>query len=133
MKRLAATLIGLATIGQPLFAQEDQIESVIRDQIEAFRGDDFASAFEHASPGIRDLFGTPEQFGRMVEQGYPMVHRPSEVVFLTLREEDGEQKQRVMMRGDDGAVHILEYDMVRIDGVWRIDGVRLLDAARIGV
>ena len=54
------------------------IESVISKQIEAFRADDFATAFTFASPNIRSMFGTPDNFGVMVRRGYPMVWRPGQ-------------------------------------------------------
>ena len=61
------------------WAQGTEIEGVIGNQIEAFKADNFVEAFEFASPNIRGMFRTPENFGRMVTQGYPMVWRPAEV------------------------------------------------------
>ncbi len=133
MKRRHLVLVALSLLAAPLaHAQETEIESVILDQIEAFRADDFAAAFDHASPGIKQLFGTPERFGRMVRQGYPMVHRPAEVDFLGTRDAGNTRKQRVTMRDSGGAIHILEYDMIERDGRWRIDGVRLIEAPEVG-
>ena len=44
------------------------------------------AAFDYASPTIRGIFGSPDRFGAMVQQGYPMVYRPSEVRYLERRE-----------------------------------------------
>lgn len=104
------------------------VEAVIARQIEAFRADDFARAFDFASPTIRGIFGTPERFGRMVRNGYPMVWRAGEVDFLELRMIEGRLWQKVRVRDARGAVHLLDYQMIRLDGAWKINGVQLLEA-----
>lgn len=104
------------------------IESTINQQIEAFRADDFAQAFTFASPSIRNLFRTPENFGAMVRNGYPMVWRPRSVTFGDLREVAGGLWQRVIVTDAAGGVHALDYLMVQVDGAWRIAGVQLLPA-----
>ena len=68
---ISAILVALA-LALPAKANED-IEKVISNQIDAFLADDFETAFTYASPMIKDIFGTPEKFGQMVRQGYPMV------------------------------------------------------------
>ena len=107
-------------------AQEADIRSVIDNQIAAFRADDFARAFDFASPAIKGIFGTPERFGAMVRQGYPMVHRPDDVRMLALRQDGGRTVQRVMIRDAEGRVHMLDYEMVETAGGWQINGVRLV-------
>jgi len=112
---------------------EPGIEGVISSQIEDFRADDFVDAFRFASPGIQRLFGTPERFGEMVREGYPMVWRPGGVKFLDLRQEDGVLWQRVFVRGPSGRPFVLDYRMVRDEsGGWRIDGVQVLEAPEVG-
>lgn len=115
----------------PLAAVADakEIQSVIDRQLEAFQADDFAQAMEYASPGLQRYFGTPERFGQMVTQGYPMVWRPAEVQYLETRQEGDSQWQRVMIRDTKGTVHILEYRMLETPDGWRINGVQILDAA----
>ena len=81
-----ALVLGLAT---PATAQNADIEATISNQFEAFQADDFAQAFTYASPMIREIFRTPENFGTMVRNGYPMVWRPSDVRYLDLREIEG--------------------------------------------
>ncbi len=113
-------------------AVNPDIRAVISAQIDAFRADDFGRAFGYASPAIRGLFGTPERFGLMVRRGYPMVHRPAELRFLGLREANGRLWQRVMIRNQTGAVHMLEYQMVRGHSGWKINGVRILPPGGAG-
>ncbi len=107
-------------------AQSGDIEATITAQIEAFKVDDFDQAFTYASPNIQGYFRTPENFGRMVRGGYPMVWRPSEVTYLELKETAGFLFQRVLIKDADGAVHLLEYQMIELNGAWKINGVRLL-------
>lgn len=132
MRRLLAIL---ALIAAPALAQEvhsPPIESVITRQIEALKKDDFVGAFAFASPMIRGIFETPERFGRMVVQGYPMVWRPSEVRFLDLNEIEGRLHQTVMVRDAEGRIHILDYEMIESDGGWQINGVQLVRAPSVG-
>ena len=115
--------VGLATSA---IAQSDEIEANIAAQIQAFQADDFVTAFSFASPNIQSIFRTPENFGSMVQNGYPMVWRPSDVRFLELREIAGALWQKVMITDNAGRVHILDYQMVPLDGGWKINGVQLL-------
>lgn len=68
----------------------------------------------------------------MVRNGYPMVWRPAEVRYLKLREVKGALWQRVLIRDRAGGVHLLDYQMVRVDGNWRINGVHILRAPDVG-
>jgi hypothetical protein len=122
------------TLAPPAVAQEAGIESTIRRQIEAFEADDFATAFTYASPNIRALFGTPENFGRMVANGYPMVHHPETVEMGPLREVAGALWQRVDVTDAEGRRHALDYQMIQTpDGQWQINAVELLKADDVGV
>ena len=108
------------------------IESVISQQIEAFRADDFATAFTFASPNIRNMFGTPDNFGVMVRRGYPMVWRPGQLEFLELRDEQGLLWQKVMVRDQEGVFFVLDYQMIETPDGWRINGVYLVQAPQLG-
>lgn len=119
----------------PLSADEPRnpaIEGVIAEQLKAFRADDFATAFNFASPAIKGMFGTPENFGRMVTQGYPMVHRPESVTMLELREVAGGLWQRVMITDAAGVTHTLDYQMVETPEGWQINGVQILRQGGVG-
>lgn len=116
----------------PAAAQETPIQSTIQNQLQAFQADDFATAFTFASPTIKGIFGTPENFGRMVMQGYPMVHRPAAVKMLELREVAGGLWQRVMITDTTGRTHLLDYQMVEGPEGWQINAVQLLQAQGLG-
>ncbi len=126
MRSLILALALILGTGASVSAQSSEIEATISNQITAFKADDFAQAFTFASPTIQQLFQTPENFGRMVSQGYPMVWRPADVRYLELREISGELWQKVMITDADGAVHVLDYRMQKSESGWKINGVQIL-------
>lgn len=110
-------------------ADPKAMQSIIDQQLEAFQQDDFAGAMEFASPLLKQYFRTPENFGRMVTQGYPMVWRPGSVRYLENRVEDGQHWQRVMITDQKGVTHVLDYRMQETPDGWRINGVMILEAS----
>lgn len=127
MKHLfAAALIWVMATG--VVKANDDVRSVISSQIDAFLQDDFVTAFDFASPMIQGMFGTPERFGNMVRNGYPMVWRPADVEFLSVDEKGGALIQNVMIRDSDGALYLLEYEMIETEKGWLINGVRVQEA-----
>ena len=136
MRIYITTLVVAATMAGTLWAQDvrtpdPQIEATIQSQMDAFLQDDFNTAFTFASPNLRKMFGTSENFGAMVRQGYPMVWRPADVRFGDLREISGGLWQMVIVKDADGALHYLDYRMQQIDGTWRIAGVQILQAPEV--
>lgn len=115
-----------AVLAQELRPPSPAVEETIQSQIDAFLEDDFATAFTFASPSIQSLFGSPENFGAMVRNGYPMVWRPKSVRFGALRAQSGMLWQEVIVMDSAGRIHALEYQMVELDENWRIAGVRML-------
>ncbi|MEQ6204578.1 DUF4864 domain-containing protein [Sulfitobacter sp. HNIBRBA2951] len=123
---LAAVIVAAGAFSA--FAQDADIRATINQQFEAFKADDFATAFTFASPNLQRLFQSPQNFGRMVTQGYPMVWRPAAIDYLELREEGGTYFQRIQIADAKGAFHYLEYRMLETTDGWRINGVQVLDA-----
>ena len=121
----------LALWVRPAAAQEAAYQQVIAAQIEAFRVDDFGLAFSYASPTIQNIFRTPENFGAMVKQGYPMVWRPSDVRYLEARQIAGQLWQKILVKDTKGARFLLDYRMIQTDGAWRIDAVQMLDLPEV--
>lgn len=130
MRALLACLF--MALAFPAVAQEASIQSTITAQLDAIRRDDFTAAFTYASPTIKRVFGTPENFGRMVREGYPMVYRPGAVKMLELREVAGGLWQRVMITVAGGRTHMLDYQMVEMPEGWQINAVQLLKAEGAG-
>jgi hypothetical protein len=134
--RTIVLAVCLALMSAPAFADEPRnpaIERTIQNQLNAFIADDFATAFTFASPTIKSMFGTPENFGAMVSQGFPMVYRPGNVQMLELREVAGNLWQRVLITDQAGSSHLLDYMMIQTPDGWQINAVQILPAVGTGV
>lgn len=129
MKRLMAALMLAAGAAE---ANPAAIRSVIDGQMQAFRTDDVETAFGYAGPGIVAMFRTPETFGAMVRQGYPMVWRPGSVEYLAVEDEGGAWTQDVLVTDAGGRLFRLEYTMIETPVGWKIAGVRLLAGPEVG-
>lgn len=113
---------------QEVVAPNPDIEAAIAGQFDAFRAGAVDEAWRFASPNIQGLFGSPENFARMVEQGYPMVWQPGAVDFIDLQSFGGLLVQRVQVIDAEGRAHYLGYQMVETESGWRINGVQVLSA-----
>jgi len=102
------------------------VRETIEAQLDAFRRDDAQRAFSLAAPGIREQFGTAENFMQMVRTSYSVVYRPRSVKFETFEVVDDQVFQPVRMTDADGQGWVAIYGMERQpDGSWRINGCRL--------
>lgn len=127
MGRLGVSALLVAGLmAGPLVAEDGPPKQTIQNQITAFESGDLDQAFEYASPMIQGMFPSAEAFGQMVQSGYPMVLQPDAVTFLDDKAAGIARLQTVMIRDGQGALHFLEYQMVKIEGDWRINGVRFL-------
>ncbi|MEO3432080.1 DUF4864 domain-containing protein [Inquilinus sp. CAU 1745] len=119
-------LIAAPARAQDMSSDQAAVRTVIESQIAAFRADDGPLAFSYASPMIRRIFRTPENFMNMVRTGYPPVYRPRSVDFLDFSSESGVPTQRVLFVGPDGATALARYYMQKQpDGSWKINGVEI--------
>lgn len=125
-----ALILCLAPAASAENKYQEAIQTVIGQQLDAFRHDDGARAFALASPGIQAMFGTPEVFLRAVAEAYPQVYKPRSAQFLDLAYERGRLVQKVLLQGRDGKFVFALYDMVEIDGGWRVNGCVLRVAPR---
>jgi len=126
MRRYAHILVVLLVwAGSSAVAAHSATETAIRDvigrQLEAMNRGDGVAAFAFASPAIQSIFGDAANFMRMVERGYPQIYRSRQHRFLQLDSTGGERIQRVLIESDAGTI-IARYEMVEIDGTWRING-----------
>ena len=135
MARLLHSLCALLRVAAPLLvaaqgavSTEDAraVRQVIEAQLDAFREDDAARAFSLATPGIRQTFGSPENFIDMVRSSYAVVYRPTSVAFEAPVAIDGQVVQPVRMTDAEGRAWLAIYPMQRQpDGSWRTNGCRL--------
>jgi len=121
----------MATAQDRLPANPD-IQAVIQSQTDAFSTGNVFTAWTFASPSIQQMFGSVQIFSDMVERGYPMVWNPGEVTFLGLRQQGARMVQQVQIVDATGRGHVLDYEMVQIDGAWRISGVTILRDQALG-
>jgi len=110
----------------------EAIEDVIGNQLEAFNERDIEDAWQYAAPNIQGAFGNPQNFGMMVQRGYPMVWSNKDVRFLDLQDLGDVQVQRLRLRDEAGGFHFLEYQMVQTTQGWRIAGVQIIPPPDIG-
>jgi hypothetical protein len=61
-----------------------------------------------------------------------MVHRPTRVEMLELREVAGLLWQKVLVTDAEGRGHMLDYQMIETADGWKINGVELLRSDDIG-
>lgn len=105
------------------------IRQVIQAQLDAFRQDDWQTAFGFAAPSIQAKFVSPEIFSRMVRGGYQPVYRPRGVEFREITASQFGPTQEVYVVGPDGLSYLAYYTMERQpDGTWRISGCYLVRA-----
>ena len=126
MKHVFALLGLLALFAAPLLAaaedaNEIAIHGVITRQLEAIKKGDAKAAFDIASPTIQTMFGSADTFMAMVQRGYPQIYSSVGHKFLNIDRSTGTLAQRVFIEGEKGSV-IVRYDMIEIDGTWRING-----------
>lgn len=128
MRQFLTVLFVILTWGlaQPVAAQQDPIRQTIQSQFDAIAADDYARAFSYASPNIKGIFGTPENFKKMVRQGYPMVAQHRSLTMLELRSVAGNLWQRIKIIDQAGNSHLLDYMMIKTPDGWQINAVQLL-------
>ena len=114
-----------APAGTPTVSQSDwtAIRKVIGDQLVALKAGDGAKAMTYAAPGIREQFGTPENFMRMVREGYSALLNARRTQFLegAVIEDAIVQPLRLVL--PDETVLVALYQMQKqSNGQWRIGG-----------
>ena len=103
--------------------EADAVRQVVVAQLRAFAEDDADSAFETATPGVREAIGNPGRFLAMVRGAYPMVYRPAAVIFLKPEEDAGVVLQMVRITDGDDKSWIALFALERQpDASWRISG-----------
>ena len=107
------SFFALMASAQEVLAPNPEIEATIAGQFDAFLAEDVGAAWQFASPNIQRIFRDAQNFGRMVEQGYPMVWAPAQVDFIDLQSFGGILVQRVQVIDQAGNAHYLGYQMIQ--------------------
>jgi hypothetical protein len=132
MIRIVAFLLMFPALAAAQVPARDAAQAVISAQIAAFESSDLATAYGYASPFIQHMFPSPERFGAMVEQGYPMIWRPATFRYLDARLTEGALVQRVMFTDAQGRLFLFDYDMIETPQGVRINGVRPVRGGEAG-
>jgi hypothetical protein len=104
-------------------AEWKAIQQVIADQLKALKAGDGSKAMTYSVPGIRQQFGTPERFLRMVREGYGALLEARSSTFLEGAVVDGVTIQPLQLVLPDNTVLVALYQMEKQkDGRWRIAG-----------
>ena len=131
MKWFTSAAVGLVLWAGTASAQGASIEDVITNQLQAFNDRDVDAAWQYASPTIQGIFETPDNFGLMVENGFPMVWDNADVRFLDREETGPRTRQEVQIQGPDGLFYILDYQMIETPDGWQIDSVFVIPAPEV--
>lgn len=125
---LLACVAQAAPLDGPTLPPKDwqAIRKVIGDQLHALKAGDGAKAMTFAAPGIRAQFGTPENFLRMVREGYAPLLEARHTRFLEGALIEGATIQPLRLVLPDNSVLVALYQMQKQpDGRWRIVGCAL--------
>ena len=125
------SFFALIASAQEVLAPNPEIEATITGQFDAFLAEDVGAAWQFASPNIQRIFRDAQNFGRIVEQGYPMVWAPAQVDFIDLQSFGGILVQRVQVIDQAGNAHYLGYQMIQTEGGWKINGVQILPPPQV--
>ena len=107
-------------------AEWQAVRQVVGDQLDALRAGDALQAFSYAAPGIRERFGTAENFLRMVRGSYTSLLRARAVEFLPGTVVEGAVVQPVRLLANDDLVEVALYSVEKQrDGRWMITGCTL--------
>jgi hypothetical protein len=101
----------------------DDAGRIVMQQLEAFRRDDFETAFTFASRTIHDMFDAA-RFEAMVRGGYPEIARSvSATIDGSKRGDAGELFLFLHVQGENGRAVEAVYELIKEAGAWRINGV----------
>lgn len=123
---IALVLVGSITAGAAVAQPDKDAQAAagrVMQQLEAFRRDDYDTAYTFASAKVRQIFDR-RAFEQMVKRGYPEIARSTfAVVAESQVTRDGHVFLRVKVRGASGNSVEAVYDMIWEGGSWKINGV----------
>ena len=108
---------------------EQEIISVVSQQLQAFQDDDFEKAYSYASPTIKTIFSDYKKFREMVVGQYQAVYRPKSINFGNVTTQGGTTFLEVYLVDPDGIFVTAIYTMQQQeDDSWLINGCFLNQA-----
>ena len=118
----AMLLVAATSFAQPATDVKAAAEPIMK-QLEAFRRDDYDTAYAFAAADVKEMFDRPA-FERMVKSGYPEIAR-STFALIAHSEvaPNGHVHIRLRIRGANGNSIEASYEMIQESGGWRIKSV----------
>ena len=130
IKKVWTIALFISLLSTLVFADERELVcNTISSQIEAFKENNIAKAYTFAAPNIQAQFPTPEVFGMMVRNGYPVIWRPKSFKFTKFQNLGNKSIQRVLFQSYDGSLETYDYILEKYADLWKIAGVLTINLA----
>ncbi|RCL74006.1 MAG: DUF4864 domain-containing protein [Alphaproteobacteria bacterium] len=107
----------------------EAVRYTISSQIDAFKQNDVKKAYTFAAPNIQAQFPSPDIFGLMVRNGYPIIWKPKSYKFTTFKDLGNRCIQRVLFQSYNGSLESYDYILEKNGSVWKIAGVLTIKSA----
>jgi Domain of unknown function (DUF4864) len=108
---------------------QQAFQAVISGQLDAFKTEDYQTAYSYAAPIVKGVFPNVDTFMAMVKRGYGPIYKNSKYVFTELKTDTlGRPAQHVIITSSDGKRYEAVYAMQQQpDGSWKIAGVQMVE------
>ena len=134
INKFSVLLLFVVHLKAAVFADEggtvmEAVRYTISSQIDAFKDNDVKKAYTFAAPNIQAQFPSPDIFGLMVRNGYPIIWKPKSYKFTTFKDLGNRCIQRVLFQSYNGSLESYDYILEKNGSVWKIAGVLTIKSA----
>ncbi len=134
INKFLVLLLFVVHLKAAVFADEggtvmEAVRYTISAQIDAFKQNDVKKAYTFAAPNIQAQFPSPDIFGLMVRNGYPIIWKPKSYKFTTFKDLGNRCVQRVLFQSYNGSLESYDYILEKNGSVWKIAGVLTIKSA----
>jgi|TARA_A100001015_G_scaffold223878_1_gene252291 hypothetical protein len=134
INKFLVLLLFVVHLKAAVFADEggtvmEAVRYTISSQIDAFKDNDVKKAYTFAAPNIQAQFPSPDIFGLMVRNGYPIIWKPKSYKFTTFKDLGNRCIQRVLFQSYNGSLESYDYILEKNGSVWKIAGVLTIKSA----
>jgi hypothetical protein len=98
-------------------------QKTIAAQLHAFNAGNWKEAVKFQSDGLKGNFDSPEAFGQMIQQVYPVFVNPKKVAYGQALNVAGHIQFAVSLTGEDDSVARVLYSLVKEKGNYRVEAV----------
>ena len=134
IKKFLVLLLFVVHLKAAVFADEggtvmEAVRYTISSQIDAFKNNDVKKAYTFAAPNIQAQFPSPDIFGLMVRNGYPIIWKPKSYKFTMFKDLGSNCIQRVLFQSYNGSLESYDYILEKNGNLWKIAGVLKINMA----